>query len=92
MSERLQERECDRCNLIQLFEVGYEGPDYSVGLSGGWWAELVGLDNNQAIIETDWTIDEVCHCTFTDKEREVLKNEVAKDYGIGWEPILGESE
>lgn len=84
MSERLQERTCATCGLVQLFEVDYEAPDYDVNVGGGWWAALVPLANDGAI--TDWTLAERCHCTFTDAEREALEMAVAQDYGMGWEP------
>jgi hypothetical protein len=86
MSEPLQERTCAACGLIQLFEVDFEGPDYSVGLYGGWWAALLQPEPEDTSIVEGWSIAERCHCPFTDVEREALEMDVAKDYGIGWEP------
>lgn len=80
----LVERECDRCHLMQFFGIEYEGPDYSVGLFGGWSGWL--CDPDEESIPTDWTLSERCHCAFTEAEKDAMALAVAKDYGSGYEP------
>lgn len=85
MAETIIERECATCHLMQFFSLGFEGADWDTGIRGGWSGWLVALEDQEGI-ETDYTLEERCHCPFTDEERETAGLAAAKDYGPGDEP------
>ncbi len=82
MTAQLYERTCLTCGGTQFFIIGYEPRDWEVGLQGGYTADLL----QPADSTISWLDVDPCTCTLTDAEREKLELEVAKDYGIGWEP------